>query len=171
MLFSKNKSLRIWFFVNIGLVISHLLAIWTLYIFVFGYKKFPIDIFAIFWAIGASVIVLIYLFKLIVIIYGFYSLLNRNFLMISDYHQWYFLNQFLVKSSLVLFLFTFFYALSNIKVSFETVILFGQDYFIYLNFMPIIIFNGFIVWYNYKYKKIIKIYQKETNNNKISLVR
>lgn len=157
MFFASNKKMRLWFLSHFCLVFSHFCVIWTLYLFTYSYKKADFELNTLIWAIIASVVVLIYLLKVLFIMIRFYKWWNRPFLTVSDYEQWYFLNKYLVFITIIPLLVTAFFALRKLPINSWTNTFSNYDYLIYLVFILILIFNVIIIWYNYKYKKHIKL--------------
>ncbi|WP_342262735.1 MULTISPECIES: hypothetical protein [unclassified Spiroplasma] len=168
MFFAYNRSMLIWFLTNILLFFSHFLVIWTLYYFTYNYKAAPLEFSALIWAIGISIVAVLYLSEVLFIMIKFYPLWNRPFLTVSDYYQWYLLNRFLTYTTFILLMITTFFSLRKLPISVGNAVYQNADYLIYLIFIPILIFNAIVVWYNYKYKKIIRTRKKASN--KVELV-
>ncbi|WP_338981849.1 hypothetical protein [Spiroplasma endosymbiont of Eupeodes luniger] len=123
---------------------------------------------ALIWAIGISIVAVLYLSEVLFIMIKFYRLWNRPFLTVSDYYQWYLLNRFLIYTTFILLMITTFFSLRKLPISVGNAVYQNEDYLVFLIFIPILIFNAIVVWYNYKYKKIIRTRKKASN--KVELV-
>lgn len=163
MLLKNNRSMLIWFMLNIALFISHFLVIWIFYYFTYDVREAPLVASTLIWAVIITVLTFFYLIEILYILIRFYKFWNRPFFIISDYYQWYALNRFLTYSTLLLFIATTFFALKKIPISFGNTPYKQLDYLIYLIFIPIVVFNGLIIWYTVKYKRIIIKLKKGSN--------
>lgn len=156
MLLKNNRAMLIWFMLNFLLFFSHFLVIWIFYYFTYDYREAPLIVSTLIWAIIITILAVLYLIEILYILIRFYQFWNRPFFIISDYQQWYALNRFLTYTTLLLFIATTFFALKKIPISVGNTVYQDLDYLIYLIFLPILVFNGLIIWYTLKYKRIIK---------------